>query len=182
MTTAFRSWLSSGATLLSSKATDTEFDEPTVQGLVDDDADDGEETEREDDDRPAAFPAPNSAQRATASLTAAPTSVSRSAIPAIVSTSPFTENKAAALSIHPLPDHSLATRTPGVTTVAPRSGGNTLMLPPTTLKPPTKPAKREKVALAPGFGPLDWANLKSSGADLKVRAPNSQSALFSEYV
>ena len=34
----------------------------------------------------------------------------------------------------------------------------------------TKPSKkREKVALAPGHGPLDWANLKTSGKDLRVR-------------
>ncbi|EIM91528.1 cytochrome b5 [Stereum hirsutum FP-91666 SS1] len=43
------------------------------------------------------------------------------------------------------------------------------MPPPTTLKPPTlSPKKREKVALAPGHSSLDWASLKSSGADLRV--------------
>ncbi|EED78025.1 predicted protein, partial [Postia placenta Mad-698-R] len=29
---------------------------------------------------------------------------------------------------------------------------------------------RGKVALAPGHGPLDWANLKKSGQDLRVRS------------
>ncbi|EPT01683.1 hypothetical protein FOMPIDRAFT_1023161 [Fomitopsis schrenkii] len=42
------------------------------------------------------------------------------------------------------------------------------MVPPTTTKPPPKPsAKRGKVMLAPGHGPLDWANLKKSGQDLR---------------
>ena len=43
---------------------------------------------------------------------------------------------------------------------------STLGLPPSTNKPPIKKS-REKVALAPGFGPLDWAALKSSGSDLR---------------
>ena len=35
----------------------------------------------------------------------------------------------------------------------------------------TKPSKkRAKIALAPGHGPLDWANLKASGKDLRVRS------------
>ena len=42
------------------------------------------------------------------------------------------------------------------------------MPPPSTIKAPSKKASR-KVALAPGHGPLDWANLKKSGADLRVR-------------
>jgi hypothetical protein len=33
----------------------------------------------------------------------------------------------------------------------------------------TIPKKRGKVALAPGHSPLDWANLKTSGEDLRVR-------------
>ncbi|KAI0300780.1 cytochrome b5 [Russula brevipes] len=46
------------------------------------------------------------------------------------------------------------------------------MPPPTTTKPPTqlsKTKKREKVILAPGHSPLDWAALKSSGTDLRAR-------------
>jgi N-acetylmuramoyl-L-alanine amidase len=48
---------------------------------------------------------------------------------------------------------------------------SSLMPPPSTTKPPTqlsKSKKREKVVLAPGHSPLDWAALKSSGADLRV--------------
>ncbi|KAF8442286.1 cytochrome b5-like heme/steroid binding domain-containing protein [Boletus edulis BED1] len=36
-----------------------------------------------------------------------------------------------------------------------------------TTERPKKPSR--KVALAPGYGPLDWASLKSSGRDLRVR-------------
>lgn len=47
--------------------------------------------------------------------------------------------------------------------------GSSLMPPPTTTKAPVKPSKkRDKVALAPGHSPLDWARLKSSGEDLRV--------------
>ena len=35
-----------------------------------------------------------------------------------------------------------------------------------TLPPQKRP--RQKVVLAPGFSPLDWARLKSSGTDLRV--------------
>jgi hypothetical protein len=150
MTTAFRNWLGSGAGLLSSATpqSDTTIpDLPTVQG-PDDDDDDGEATEREDDDdRPAAFPALNSAQRAS-------TRTSNLPIPTILTG-----------QVPSLPNPSLATRNPS----AARANVNSLMLPPTTLKPLTSAAKKGKVALAPGFGPLDWASLKSSGADLRVR-------------
>jgi hypothetical protein len=45
---------------------------------------------------------------------------------------------------------------------------STLAVPLTTTKRP--PKKREKVALAPGHSPLDWAKLKASGQDLRVCA------------
>lgn len=107
-----------------------------------DDEDDGEDTETERDyDRPPAFPALNSVQRA-------------SAIPTILTDSQL---------MPPPPVPSLAMRQPGV----PLSKGNLLAVPLRTEKPPRKPSK--KVALAPGYGPLDWAALKASGADLRVR-------------
>jgi hypothetical protein len=60
----------------------------------------------------------------------------------------------------PLP--RLASRTPGL------PSSSSLNVPPTTTKAPVKPSKRrEKVALAPGHSPLDWAALKSSGQDLR---------------
>ena len=58
----------------------------------------------------------------------------------------------------PPPAPHLASRQPGV----PPSSSLTV---PTT----AKPSKRKgKVVLAPGHGALDWANLKSSGKDLRV--------------
>lgn len=42
---------------------------------------------------------------------------------------------------------------------------SSLTLPPSTSKRP--PKKREKIALAPGHSPLDWAKLKASGRDLR---------------
>ena len=111
--------------------------------------DEGEDTETERDyDRPPAFPALNSAQRASAT------------------SSLLTDSQL----MPPPPVPSLAVRQPGV----PLSKGNMLAVPPRTEKPPLKPSrKREKVALAPGYGPLDWAALKSSGADLRVRSSSS---------
>ena len=50
---------------------------------------------------------------------------------------------------------------------------NGLGLPPSTNAVPKKP--RRKVALEPGYSQLDWAKLKSSGKDLRVRqTPKSQ--------
>jgi hypothetical protein len=57
------------------------------------------------------------------------------------------------------------------------SSPSSLMPPPTTTKPPTqlsKSKKRAKVVLAPGHSPLDWAALKSSAADLRVRSSSLQ--------
>lgn len=78
----------------------------------------------------------------------------------------------------------------------PRAQGGSLMPPPRTtaaaphrlapatsggglLAPSTPKLKRSKVALAPGFGPLDWARLKSSGKpELRVRRVHHYSRLF----
>lgn len=48
---------------------------------------------------------------------------------------------------------------------AQRAAGGGLALPPSTTQVPAKP--RKKVALAPGHSSLDWANLTSSGVDLR---------------
>jgi hypothetical protein len=112
------------------------------------------------DDTPPAFPALNSAQRATTS------SSSRSnGPPRILS------NRVTGL-MPPPPVPGLARRTPGV----PYTTSNSLSIPstPNTLALPTSTTKRPKVSrkveLAPGHGALDWANLKNSGKDLRVRA------------
>ena len=67
----------------------------------------------------------------------------------------------------PLP--SLANRQLGTSSslAVPSSAASSLVPPTTTTKKPGR--KREKVALTPGHSPLDWASLKSSGDDLRVR-------------
>lgn len=53
---------------------------------------------------------------------------------------------------------------------------SSLAVPLTTTKRP--PKKREKVALAPGHSPLDWASLKASGQDLRVCVSSSCHLVF----
>jgi hypothetical protein len=107
----------------------------------------GEDTAGEDD-TPPAFPAIGSAQRASSS----------NDVPRILTDSEL---------MLPPPLPSLASRQPGVSSLTvPSSQSSSLAVPPTTTKRPTK--NKGKVALAPGHSPLDWANLKSSGADLRV--------------
>ena len=106
------------------------------------------------DDTPPAFPALNSAQRiATPSRSNGP--------PKILS------NQVSGL-MPPPPVPGLARRTPGVpgSSLSIPSTPNTLALPTSTTK---RPKVSRKVQLAPGHGALDWANLKNSGKDLRVR-------------
>jgi len=111
-----------------------------------DDEDDGSNTEKEDNDTPPVFPSLNSAQRM---MTQKPS------VPKILTDSQL---------MPPPPTPNLASRTFGV----PHSRQGGLAVPPTTTKPPLRLGKkREKVALAPGHSPLDWAALKLSGQDLR---------------
>ncbi|KAK0204955.1 cytochrome b5 [Desarmillaria ectypa] len=111
--------------------------------LSDDDGDDDDTETARDLDVPPAFPSRDSAQRAQTS-----------SIPKILSDT-------ALMPPPPLPQ--LAVRTPGVARAS-----SSLAVPPTTTKSLVRPStKREKVALAPGHSPLDWAKLKSSGEDLR---------------
>lgn len=124
----------------------------TIPGsFVEEDDDDGSSTVGEDD-VPPAFPALNSAQRVTLSSSSPSTSYE---IPTILSDD-------ALMPPPPIPD--LANRQAGV----PRqTTSSSLLAPMATTERPKKPSR--KVALAPGYGPLDWASLKSSGQDLRVR-------------
>ncbi|KAJ7928891.1 cytochrome b5 [Mycena leptocephala] len=141
MTSYLRSWLTGAP------ATATP-DIPTFNRISPPASDDeGEDTETEDNSVPA-FPALNSAQRAAPSST-----------PRILSDSAL---------MPPPPVPSLARRTPGVSNKSSSSASSSLLVPTTTTQRPQKPSKkREKVALAPGHSPLDWAALKSSGTDLR---------------
>lgn len=108
-----RSWLKPAVPVpqINTQEPDAEDDNITITG------------DDEEDDSPPAFPALNSAQRASGRATDA--------------------------QLMPPP--------------------SMLALPLSTTKVPAKPSKkREKVALAPGHGALDWANLKNSGQDLRV--------------
>lgn len=153
MTSYLRSWLSTGTSLLN-----TSLPTPTVQTFSpppsDDEEGDGEDTETEHDDTPPMFPSLNSAQRSSAG----PASLG---VPKVLTDSQL---------MPPPPLPSLARRSPGTSSLSVASSANSLAVPTTTTKRPTKPTrKREKVALAPGHSPLDWAALKSSGEDLRVR-------------
>ncbi|KAH9902695.1 cytochrome b5 [Cubamyces lactineus] len=124
-----------------------------VESAPQEEDDDGTETVHgndDDDDTPPMFPALNSAQRASSTLQA-------NVVPRILSD---------AQRMPPPPIPSLAARRPGVS-VGSQSTTSALAPPPTTTKPPPQLARKGKVALAPGHGPLDWANLKKSGQDLR---------------
>lgn len=161
MSSYLRSWLSSALptaqptqktsdviiTTSSPEADGDDSDNDTVKGDQD-----------QDDDEPPAFPALNSAQRAGTSSQRA------NNIPAFL--------RPDSKLMLPPPVPSLASRRPGVLTTSSASSSSltvpgSLMPPPTTTKAPAK--KSRKVELAPGYGPLDWGNLKKSGKDLRVR-------------
>ncbi|KIK42808.1 hypothetical protein CY34DRAFT_753258 [Suillus luteus UH-Slu-Lm8-n1] len=116
--------------------------------------DDGSDTAGEDD-APPAFPAINSAQRAATSPSSSSDSSRGLSMPTILTDSAL---------MPPPPAPGLATRRPGV---PPPQSSSSLLAPMATTQPPKRPSRRDKVALAPGFGPLDWGNLKSSGQDLR---------------
>ena len=174
MTSYLKSWIWSGGATTSVAAP-----VPTIN--THDEDEDGSDTETEDnvnvrveedddDDVAPAFPSLNSAQRLGPS-TSKPTSMT---VPRILGDSDL---------MPPPPIPRLAVRVPGVQapwsassslqlpgrSTGAGAGSGSLAVPPSTTKAPPKPSKkREKVALAPGHSALDWANLKSSGADLRV--------------
>jgi hypothetical protein len=148
MSSYLRDWLFGGAVPPESAPS---VNVPTVELISPpaSDDEDGEETETErDNDSPPVFPALNSAQRLQTS------------IPRVLTDSQL---------MPPPPVPSRFVRQPGVPLSSSRSSTSTLStlaVPPSTTKAPVK--KREKVALAPGHSPLDWAALKTSGQDLRV--------------
>lgn len=147
MTSYLRSWLTTGTSL----AIPDPLAVPSIVKVSPppSDEDDGDATETElDDDSPPAFPSVNSAQR-----------LQSQKLPSFLTDSQ---------RMPPPPLPGLASRTPGVPARTP-ANIMSLAVPPTTTQMPVKPKKkRDKVALAPGHSPLDWANLTSSGEDLRV--------------
>lgn len=170
MTSYLRSWLPGGSSSLAVPTTSAVPSAPEIlrisPPISDDEDDGGEDTETEhttaDDDSPPAFPSLSSAQRVQqAPITITPRVLTDSSL------------------MPPPPLPALATRRPGVPSnptstssslFVPPSASGSLAVPPSTTKRPAKPSKkRDKVALSPGHSPLDWAKLKSSGEDLRVR-------------
>ncbi|KAH7930697.1 hypothetical protein BV22DRAFT_1139150 [Leucogyrophana mollusca] len=144
-----RSWFSFDTTTSLPTATAQSSSIPGSPA-IDEGDDDGSDIAGEDD-TPPAFPGLSSAQRA------APSTPS---IPVILTDS--------ALMPPPPPVPGLAARRPGVQKTA--TSSFSLLAPMTTTRRPYKSLRRERVALAPGIGPLDWASLKSSGEDLRENA------------
>lgn len=146
MTSYLRSWLA-GATVEESSPdppipTFTRVSPPP-------DEDEGSDTETEAyDDTPPAFPSLSSAQRM------------KSSIPAILTDSQ---------RMPPPPLPHLAVRVPGVKPARSNEASSSLGVLATTVRPVRPTKKRDKVALAPGHSALDWASLKLSGTDLRVR-------------
>ncbi|KIK97020.1 hypothetical protein PAXRUDRAFT_260075 [Paxillus rubicundulus Ve08.2h10] len=126
----------------------------TMPGSFIEEEDDGSDTAGEDD-VPPAFPAPNSAQRAARPMSKS-SEANGSKIPTIL-------NDTSLMLPPPIPN--LASRQPGVPRTTTQFASSSLLSPMGTTEKPKKPSR--KVALAPGFGPLDWASLKSSGEDLR---------------
>ncbi|KAF8485954.1 cytochrome b5 [Russula ochroleuca] len=139
MSSYLRSWLPTLSLQRSRPATDEEEESSTTPTNPSFSI---QNPDDDNDDTPPAFPAIGSAQR--------------------ISLAPSTLMPPPSI---PAPRH----RVPGPP--APSSlSSSSLMPPPSTTRPPTqlsKSKKREKVVLAPGHSPLDWAALKSSGADLR---------------
>ncbi|KAG6865783.1 hypothetical protein C0991_011775 [Blastosporella zonata] len=140
MTSYFRNWLT--GTVPDAVPTFNRVSPPP-----DDDEGDETATEGDDDDTPPAFPSLLSAQRV------------QSTTPRILTDSQL---------MPPPPAPHLARRTPGVDLAARSSNASSSLTVLETTERPVKPSKnRNKVALAPGHSPLDWASLKSSGTDLR---------------
>ncbi|KAG5647333.1 hypothetical protein DXG03_000401 [Asterophora parasitica] len=110
------------------------------------DDDEGSETETEgpDNDTPPAFPSLLSAQR--------------------VQSAPKIPLDSQLMPPPALPNSALGVNLAGVRSPEATSSLSVLA---TTTKPVKPTKKRDKVALAPGHSPLDWALLKSSGTDLR---------------
>ena len=172
MSAYLRSWFA-GSSSTESSIPETEStlhsQSPEVQVNVSEHNEQESDAESDVTDTPPAFPALNSVQRlGSASKT------KDANIPDILKRDSGLPHK----GLPSLPSKN-ALRVPGVPSQGSLGAGlmppptisasGTLTLPlSTTKKPPSAKKLREKVALAPGFGPLDWAALKSSGADLRV--------------
>jgi len=144
MTSYFRSWWTGTPATEPEKTTEQSQNPIHVEiGIVPPPPEEEEEDDGYDTDRPPAFPALNSIQRASNSRVTAKT------------TQPA--RNLGLMLPPPVPGRGSSS-----------GSGSSLGLPQTTTKPPKK---SRKVALAPGHSTLDWAALKESGEDLRVSQP-----------
>jgi hypothetical protein len=142
MASYLRNWLRVGASTPEPPAA---TDSPTQTVLEISPLPSDDEDQFQYDDMPPAFPSLSSAQRASATA---------SGLPRVLTDSYL---------MPPPPIPSLAGRKSGV-----GSTPGSLAVPATT-RP--MPKRKGKVGLAPGHSPLDWANLKGSGVNLRVSDP-----------
>jgi len=138
MTSYLRSWLIGAPTEVQDpKPLRTIHEPPELEIIPPQEADDENSDDGYDTDRPPAFPAVNSIQRASA-------------------TSRVANGTSTGGLMAPPPARS---------SLSPQAPGNQDNLAPLATTKVFK--KSKKVMLAPGHSTLDWANLKGSGADLR---------------
>jgi len=162
MSSYLRGWLSSALPTAQSTQSDVVI---TTTAPQEEDNDSDNDTIRgdndQDDDLPPAFPSLNSAQRVGAK-SAQQKRTGGGGIPDIL------RSDVDSKLMPPPPVPTLASRRPGVASSSSSSlsvPGSSLMPPPSTSKAPSR--RSRKVELAPGYGALDWGNLKKSGKDLR---------------
>lgn len=146
MTSYLRGWFSlDKATAADNSASKS----PAVPEISEPPSDDEGSDTAGEDDRPPVFPSLSSPQR-----------LSSNSIPRILTDSQL---------MPPPPPPSLANRQSGTSSLGvPSSVSSSLAVPQIATKGSAiSGKKRQKVALAPGHSPLDWASLKASGADLR---------------
>ncbi|KAF8666818.1 cytochrome b5 family [Rhizoctonia solani] len=185
MSSYLRSWLAPviGSTTNDSAGSNSETPGPTIN-LSEPSPPGSASGDIEDDDLPPPFPLPNSIQRSSGSGQSNSTTVISNVTPSpgvqdAQKRSPSPDSKSMppprlpTVRIPTVSTNGLLASTSSTqqrNTMSVPSGGG-LALPPSTTKPMpnvnTKGKARAKVALAPGHGALDWANLKSSGVDLR---------------
>ena len=174
MATNFRSWFPSWGVATSNTSSSGENDLiyplPSITlsvspPLVENEEGDDDEATETETDRPPAFPALNSIQRSGGDRGSSSPSLR------VVDVDASEDS----LRMPPpsfIPSTSRA-KDDGIVAIGGNSSFGGLALPPSTTKPlpnvNKKAQVRGKVALAPGHSPLDWARLKSSGTDLRVR-------------
>jgi len=146
MTSYLRSWLQGVTSVADTKPTSVLPVQTVLEVSPTPSNHDKTEGMEDVNDEPPAFPSLNSAQR-----------ISSPELPRVLTDSEL---------MPPPPLPSLASRQPGVLLSVQKSSSLSV---PSTTQAPNRTKKRGKVALSPGHSPLDWADKKASGENLRVR-------------